>query len=142
MLGRISSATPLLKRQIFPFTINIPESAISSFCFGNEGAVMKVRHRIQAICVLEDDNLKTFDWRKVPKCQLGTNMLGDEKIVIVAEDQAALPEEGLFSVTLSKNVREGLGKDKKKPSSFEIVLDKQTFAFGETVKLKVDCNNE
>jgi hypothetical protein len=48
----------------------------------------------------------------------------------------------MVAIHLDKNVREGLKKEQVKPSSFDIALSRDTYAFGETINLRVECNNE
>lgn len=45
------------------------------------------------------------------------------------------------SLTMAKNVYSGIFGQRKKPTSFQIVLDKSTYALGEKIKISIDCDN-
>lgn len=58
VLGEITPQnTNLYERKVVPFSIMLTEKFSPSFTFGYEATILKVKHKLQALCMLNDDGL-------------------------------------------------------------------------------------
>jgi hypothetical protein len=140
--------TPLFERKVVPFSLNLTKKFGPSFTFGYESSVLKVKHRIQAICILRDDGLFNAKkeltgnayYDKYAQDKRGVTRLGDEQVLILVkdgEDNHSLPK----TVNMFVPVRNGFFGRTRRSTQFGIMFDKQVYAFNEAVKMRIDCNN-
>lgn len=66
-------------------------------------------------------------------------MRGAEKPLIVTRDYVHVQDQP-FVVQMKADVKQGLMSGVKY-SNFTFTFDKSDYSFGETIKMKVDCNN-
>jgi len=58
VLGEITPEnTNLYERKVLPFSIMISEKFSPSFTFVRERTILKVKYKLQALCILNDDGL-------------------------------------------------------------------------------------
>jgi len=132
-LGEIKTYIHHIKWQSFFFSLPIPENALPSFCFGHGQSIMKVKHSLIVLCEQNDDKVKEFEGKPLLK-----HMRGAEKPLIVIRNDARVPDQP-FVVNMKADIKHGLFSQKQ--SSFTFTFNKKDYAFGENIKMQIDCDN-